>query len=176
LDLSKVESGKMNLNIFTFHSSELMEDLRQMFESSAKEKNISFFVEDSINSMLVGDRDKISQILRNFLSNAFKFTSEGSVILKAEMDKDRENDVIFSVTDTGIGIPEEHISDIFQEFRQVDGTISESMGDRTWFVHIKETCRPYERRNRSPKQNWRGKYVFLKLPVLFAKKRMAGKR
>jgi len=74
--------------------------------------------------MLVGDRDKISQILRNFLSNAFKFTSEGSVILKAEMDKDRENDVIFSVTDTGIGIPEEHISDIFQEFRQVDGTIS----------------------------------------------------
>jgi len=41
----------MNLNIFTFHSSELMEDLRQMFESSAKEKNISFFVEDSINSM-----------------------------------------------------------------------------------------------------------------------------
>jgi len=42
LDLSKVESGKMNLNIFTFHSSELMEDLRQMFESSAKEKNISF--------------------------------------------------------------------------------------------------------------------------------------
>jgi len=110
--------------------------------------------------MLVGDRDKISQILRNFLSNAFKFTSEGSVILKAEMDKDRENDVIFSVTDTGIGIPEEHISDIFQEFRQVDGTISRKYGDRTWFVHIKETCRPYERRNRSPKQNWRGKYVF----------------
>jgi len=44
------------------------------------------------------------------------------------MDKDRENDVIFSVTDTGIGIPEEHISDIFQEFRQVDGTISRKYG------------------------------------------------
>jgi len=55
------------------------------------------------------------------------------------MDKDRENDVIFSVTDTGIGIPEEHISDIFQEFRQVDGTISRKVwGDRTWFC-------PYQR-------------------------------
>ncbi|HOM02008.1 MAG TPA: response regulator [Acetivibrio sp.] len=128
LDLSKVESGKMNLNIYTFHSGELMEDLRQMFESSAKEKNITFVVEDSINSMLVGDRDKISQILRNFLSNAFKFTSEGSIILKAAVDENREDDAVFSVTDTGIGISQEHISVIFQEFRQVDGTISRKYG------------------------------------------------
>ncbi|WP_265444282.1 response regulator [Acetivibrio straminisolvens] len=128
LDLSKVESGKMNLNIFTFHSSELMEDLRQMFEGSAKEKNISFVVEDSINSMLVGDRDKISQILRNFLSNSFKFTAEGSIILKAAVDKDGEGGAVFSVTDTGIGISEEHLSVIFQEFKQVDGTISRKYG------------------------------------------------
>lgn len=128
LDLSKVESGKMDLNVFTFHSSELIVDLRQMFESSAKEKNISFVVEDSINSMLVGDRDKISQILRNFLSNSFKFTAEGSITLRAVKDENIEGGALFSVTDTGIGISEEHLSVIFQEFQQVDGTISRKYG------------------------------------------------
>ncbi|ABN51526.1 MAG TPA: diguanylate cyclase [Hungateiclostridium thermocellum] len=171
LDLSKVESGKMNLNIFTFHSSELMEDLRQMFESSAKEKNISFFVEDSINSMLVGDRDKISQILRNFLSNAFKFTSEGSVILKAEMDKDRENDLIFSVTDTGIGIPEEHISDIFQEFRQVDGTISRKYGGTGLGLSISKKLADLMKGEIEVRSKiGEGSTFFLKLPGLVCKK------
>lgn len=128
LDLSKVESGKMDLNIFTFHSGELIEDLRQMFEDSARDKNISFALEDSLNSMLIGDGNKISQILRNFLSNSVKFTEKGSITLKMAADENVNNGAVFSVTDTGIGISKEHLSAIFQEFQQVDGTISRKHG------------------------------------------------
>ncbi|MFZ5985555.1 MAG: response regulator, partial [Bacillota bacterium] len=128
LDLSKIESGKLSLNVTTFNSSELLEDLKQMFEGVSKEKNIRFVLEDDLDTKLKGDKDKISQILRNFLSNAFKFTEEGSVTLKVMPDEDREGGVVFSVIDTGIGISENKLSMIFEEFQQGDGSISRKYG------------------------------------------------
>jgi signal transduction histidine kinase/DNA-binding response OmpR family regulator len=126
LDLSKIESGKMSLNISSFHSSELMFELNQMFEGMAKEKKLDFIIDDGVNAQITGDKHKISQILRNFLSNAIKFTHSGSVTLKAVCKN--KNDVVFSVIDTGIGIPKDKQSIIFEEFQQVDGSISRKYG------------------------------------------------
>ncbi|WHH60315.1 response regulator [Petroclostridium sp. X23] len=128
LDLSKIEAGKMDLNISRFHSNELVLEMQQLFHLAAEEKGINFEVEDSINAALVGDREKISQILRNFLSNAIKFTEEGSVTLQVTRDLKKENGIIFSVADTGIGIPEEKLFTIFKEFKQGDGSISRKYG------------------------------------------------
>ncbi|AOT70774.1 response regulator [Geosporobacter ferrireducens] len=128
LDLSKIEAGKMDINQAEFHTKALATELRQLFESIAQEKKIEFNVVDELNAVLSGDRDKISQILRNFISNAIKFTEKGSVSLRIMADKQQNNRVKFSVTDTGIGVSEENMSRIFQEFQQGDGSISRKFG------------------------------------------------
>ena len=128
LDLSKIEAGRMELNITEFHSSQLAMELEQLFENMAEEKQLQLKVEDTVNSVLYGDHDKISQILRNLLSNAIKFTAEGTVTLKIAKDPLASTGVLFSVTDTGIGIAHENLATIFQEFHQGDGSISRKYG------------------------------------------------
>jgi len=113
LDLSKIEAGEMDLYESSFHTKDLLKDLEQLFKSLSEEKKISFEVEDSIDNLIIGDYDKISQILRNFLSNAIKFTDIGSVKLSAALTDDKR--AVFSVTDTGIGISKENLSIIFEE-------------------------------------------------------------
>ncbi|MCX7920888.1 MAG: response regulator [Clostridia bacterium] len=128
LDLSKIEAGRMELNISPFHTGELVQQLNLMFEGVAKEKGIEFTIEDYIRTRMVGDKDRISQILRNFLSNALKFTEKGSVILKIRPGRENENSIVFAVTDTGIGIPRDKFDIIFEEFQQGDGSISRKYG------------------------------------------------
>lgn len=128
LDLSKIEAGKMDLNHRHFNSSELIEELSQMFDVAAKEKNIRFILEDQYRNNLYGDKDRISQILRNFLSNAFKFTDEGSVEFTIAKDNECKKNILFSVKDTGIGIHKDKLDTIFEEFRQADGSISRKYG------------------------------------------------
>jgi signal transduction histidine kinase/DNA-binding response OmpR family regulator len=128
LDLSKVEAGKMNLYITEFNSKDFLEDLKNLFQGMVKEKNIEFIIEDRINGQLIGDRDKISQILRNLISNALKFTEQGSVILKLEKDNENSDGIIFLVEDTGIGIAENKIHMVFEAFQQGDGSISRKYG------------------------------------------------
>ncbi len=126
LDLSKIEAGRMDLNETHFYSGKLVKELQQLFQSFAEEKNIEFKVEDNASIMLFGDYNKISQILRNFLSNALKFTATGQVTLKVQLEE--EERVVFAVTDTGIGISKENIDLIFEEFQQEDGSISRRFG------------------------------------------------
>ena len=126
LDLSKIESGNTDLNITQFYSKDLLRSLKQLFERIAEEKDIKLTVEDSLDRIIEGDHDKISQILRNLLSNALKFTHKGSVELKVKSD--HNNGVIFSVSDTGIGICKENLSRIFEAFQQGDGSISRRFG------------------------------------------------
>ncbi|GIM29290.1 histidine kinase [Clostridium polyendosporum] len=128
LDLSKIEAGKIDLNYRYFNSSELIEELGEMFDQFAKEKNIQFILEDQFKDTLYGDKEKISQVLRNFLANAFKFTDQGSVELKIKKNKEYENNIVFSVKDTGIGIPKDKLDIIFDEFHQADGSISRKYG------------------------------------------------
>lgn len=128
LDLSKIEAGKTNLHYSYFNSSELTSELRDMFNGIAMEKDIQFILEDQFKDSIYGDKEKISQVVRNFLSNAFKFTDKGSVKLKIEVDTQCENNIVFSVMDTGMGIAKNNIDSIFGEFQQGDGSISRKYG------------------------------------------------
>ena len=128
LDLSKIEAGKIDLNYTYFNSSEIIEDLNGLFNETAMEKDIKFIWEDKFRDNVYGDKDKISQVLRNFLSNSFKFTDKGSVKLEIERDTEFDNSIVFSVIDTGIGISKEHLNTIFDEFQQADGSISRKYG------------------------------------------------
>lgn len=128
LDLSKIEAGKIDLNYRDFNSSEIIEELWEMFEGIAKEKNIEFNIEDEFEDILYGDKERISQILRNFLSNAFKFTERGFVTLKIAKNQKYKNNLIFQVSDSGIGINKDKLDSIFEEFHQGDGSISRKYG------------------------------------------------
>ena len=128
LDLSKIEAGKMELNYRYFNSSEIIEELSDLFNETAMEKDIQFLCEDKFGDNIYGDKEKISQVLKNFLSNAFKFTDKGSIKLKIERDTQGENNAIFSVIDTGIGISKDKLDVIFDEFHQGDGSISRQYG------------------------------------------------
>ncbi|MEN2773536.1 ATP-binding protein [Acetivibrio clariflavus] len=128
LDLSKIEEGKMTINVQEIESSVIINEIRQMFEGVAREKQLDFFAEDLVNSKLRGDIHKISQILRNLVSNAIKFTEYGSVELKIIRDESNPKTAIFVVKDTGIGIAPEQQSIIFNEFQQGDVSISEKYG------------------------------------------------
>ncbi|WP_051569179.1 response regulator [Alkaliphilus transvaalensis] len=128
LDLSKIEAGKIDINKIEFRTNDLVKEARQLFDKLAEEKGIRFYVEDLLVKNLKGDRDKISQILRNLISNAIKFTEEGSVIFRLEPDPVNPKAATFTVVDTGIGIAKENLSRIFEAFQQGDGSISRRFG------------------------------------------------
>ncbi len=141
LDLSKVEAGKMPVEPAEVELSEVKESLEQTFRPIAEHKNLEFEVvmEPNLPNTFVTDESRLQQILKNLLSNAFKFTETGSVILKVGLaDKPREShtDVLknatnllaFRVIDTGIGIPEMKQQLIFEAFQQADGTTSRKYG------------------------------------------------
>ena len=125
LDLSKVESGKMELSNSEVQTSELVEELNGLFYELAKEKGLEFKIEDNYNSMFIVDKIKLLQVIKNLLSNAFKFTKNGYV--KVVVDK-KDKEIVFKIIDSGIGIPQGKLKQIFEAFKQVDGSISREYG------------------------------------------------
>lgn len=129
LDLSKIEARKVELEIAPVALCSIRDDLTALFEELAASKKIKFKIkleEDCENLVLNTDRIKLEQILKNLLSNAFKFTDEdGKVSLTL---KKTENGILFAVSDTGIGIPEEKLPLIFEAFKQADGSTSRKFG------------------------------------------------
>jgi signal transduction histidine kinase/CheY-like chemotaxis protein len=124
LDISKVESGKMDLEKIPFNIHELFTGCRTLVMPKAVEKGIMlhFFAEPSIGKMLLGDPTRMRQILVNLLSNAVKFTNTGTVNLYAEIKNMSENTVTmhFEVKDSGIGMTSEQIEKIFDPFTQAE--------------------------------------------------------
>ena len=124
LDISKVESGKMELEKIAFNMHELFTSCRTLIMPKAVEKGIMvyFFAEPSIGKMLLGDPTRLRQILVNLLSNAVKFTNTGTVNLHADIKNISENTVTiyFEVKDTGIGMTNEQIEKIFDPFIQAE--------------------------------------------------------
>lgn len=127
LDLSKVEAGKLTIEPERMHVKEMCQSLEQVFNPLAKQKNLGFSImtDPSVPQDIYSDRMRLEQILKNFLSNAIKFTKEGEV--KLEVSADKEN-VFFKVTDTGIGIAPHQKDVIFEAFRQADGTTNRQFG------------------------------------------------
>jgi CheY-like chemotaxis protein/signal transduction histidine kinase/HAMP domain-containing protein len=141
LDLSKIESGMMGIEVAEVQISDLTAQLERNFHQVAQDKNLGFAVEfsEGLDQTLQTDDKRLQQILMNLLSNAFKFTHEGRIVLRiaparqGEMyhleSLNRASDVIaFSVTDTGIGIPNDKQRIIFEAFQQADGTTSRKYG------------------------------------------------
>jgi signal transduction histidine kinase/DNA-binding response OmpR family regulator len=126
LDLSKVEAGKMELLVEKFDSTEFSKQINDMFETAAKNKGLELVVEDKYKGDIYTDRDKLSQVVRNFLSNSLKFTHEG--FIKLTIEKSGDDKVSLSVQDSGIGIPKNKQDLIFQAFAQVDGSTSREYG------------------------------------------------
>jgi signal transduction histidine kinase/CheY-like chemotaxis protein/HAMP domain-containing protein len=128
LDLSKVEAGKMDLNLGELAIADLCEDVERAFRPIAEQNALAFSIEraDDVPVAFVTDEQRLTQILRNLLSNAFKFTDQGSVTLRIERQGD--DALGLSVIDTGVGIPDEKLALIFEAFQQADGTTSRKYG------------------------------------------------
>lgn len=127
LDLSKIESGKMDMEYGEVKVSDIVSDLQSLFALLAKDKHIDFSITtlEDVPTFIETDRLRLEQILRNLLSNALKFTKNGSV--KLDISKKR-NALHFAVKDTGIGIPQEKQQTIFEAFQQADGSTRRQFG------------------------------------------------
>ena len=128
LDISKIEAGKSILSVSEFPTEDLMTDLMHFFSSMAKNKGLSISVEDTLKTKIVSDKDKVLQVLRNFISNALKFTKAGSILIRVSESGNPERPVKLSIRDTGIGIDESKHKMIFDAFQQVDSSISREFG------------------------------------------------
>ncbi|WP_248278165.1 CHASE3 domain-containing protein [Paenibacillus sp. SZ31] len=138
LDLSKVEAGQMEVDFDDVYLGSLPEIMNQYFLKTAEQKRIDFRIQlqSPLPETIVTDEMRLHQILRNLLSNAFKFTSEGEVALTISRmslanpeAKGQETDVIaFSVSDTGIGIADNKLLQIFDAFKQADGATARKYG------------------------------------------------
>ena len=128
LDLSKIEAGKMKLEFTDVSIGEVATDMRSLFNPLAKNKQLQLLIElDEDVKTLNTDKMRLEQVLKNLLSNAIKFTTEGEVRLSISRDERGQN-ILFKVTDTGIGIPENKQSLIFEAFQQADGSTRRKYG------------------------------------------------
>ncbi len=135
LDLSKIESGTVSLEVSSVGFEDLVDHLERTFRQIAEERQLDFHVEidPALPTAVRTDSKRLQQVLRNLLSNAFKFTDEGGVTLaigSAEGSPLRAGSewIALSVTDTGIGIAEDKQRIIFEAFQQADGTTSRKYG------------------------------------------------
>ncbi|RUT28939.1 response regulator [Paenibacillus zeisoli] len=139
LDLSKVDAGKMEINEESVSISELERFVETNFSEVALKKNLQLLLEiqENVPEAINTDGHRVKQILRNLLSNAFKFTTEGEVSFKVAPAKpeelpyylDHEQEYLaLSIKDTGIGIPKDKTDLIFEAFQQADGTTSRRFG------------------------------------------------
>ena len=130
LDLSKIEAGKMYMEFQKIAVKEITNDINALFAPLAKEKNIGFNVEiaGDVPVQIETDKMRLEQILKNLISNAIKFTSQGQVDLLVKKSGKNENYIVFTVRDTGIGIPSDKQGLIFEAFQQADGSTRRQYG------------------------------------------------
>ncbi|MBN6187714.1 GAF domain-containing sensor histidine kinase [Aneurinibacillus sp. BA2021] len=121
LDLSKMEAGRMSAVSEPVQLRALLQFCIHNAESLRAAKPIDLMITGEQDIWIQSDEQKLKQIIMNLVSNAIKFTEEGSVIIHVER---QENDVVITVEDTGIGIPPEHCETIFQPFQQIDGSLA----------------------------------------------------
>jgi PAS domain S-box-containing protein len=132
LDLAKVDAGKMTFEQTPFKMSASISAMLHLFETKIQEKNLKLVKEydSNIPDVLVGDPVRLHQIILNLVSNAVKFTAKGkiTVSVKLQNEDEKQATIQFSVTDTGIGIPENKIGKIFENFQQASSGTSRLYG------------------------------------------------
>ena len=132
LDFSKIEAGKLEMDRIDFRLRETIEDTMRMLALRAHEKGLELAcrISQGIPEILIGDPDRLRQIIVNLTGNAIKFTASGEVIVNVEVESQTKNDVFlhFTVKDTGIGIPADKQQMIFQAFSQADTSTTRRYG------------------------------------------------
>jgi PAS domain S-box-containing protein len=132
LDFSKIEANKIELETIDFDLRALMEDTTEMLSPKASEKGLELIclVEPDMPSWFRGDPGRLRQILVNLAGNAVKFTHGGEISLRAKVESEHgdKTKILFSVTDTGIGIPKDRMEDLFSPFVQGDGSFTRKYG------------------------------------------------
>ncbi len=129
LDISKIEAGQMELDEMPFDLRKVGDEVRKLFTSQAVQKGLAFSVEmdAAMPPLMAGDPERVRQVLVNLVGNALKFTERGSVRLRLGFDV-RSHRLEATVEDTGIGIPEEKLGNLFVKFTQVDTSITRRFG------------------------------------------------
>ena len=132
LDFSKIEAGKLAVENIDFDFDKVLENVGNLIseKASAKGLELIFDIEPTVSSYFCGDPLRLGQILINFCNNAVKFTEKGEVVVKAEVmeDSDESQLILFSVSDTGIGLTQEQIGRLFQAFQQADASTTRKYG------------------------------------------------
>ncbi|MCB2221920.1 MAG: response regulator [Bacteroidetes bacterium] len=132
LDFSKLQSGKMKLEQTDFNPRDFMQEIRMLFENQANENNtkLLFEVHEKFPEVILGDPIRLKQILINLIGNAIKFTKNGTVSCKITAEDQISNNLVMNlvVEDTGIGIGEENLEKIFEDFTQAESDTSRKFG------------------------------------------------
>lgn len=127
MDMAKIESNDVELHKKPFNLTCMLNFIKNVIEVNVKKKELIFLFDYSplISDIVIGDEKRLSQILINLLSNAVKFTEKGHILLKVDKS---EGKTVFSVEDTGAGIPEDKLKDIFQPFKQITPVLKKTDG------------------------------------------------
>jgi signal transduction histidine kinase/CheY-like chemotaxis protein len=132
LDFSKIEAGKLNLDPIPFNLGDCLDETLRALALRAHERGLELACQMGIDvpESLVGDPDRLRQIIVNLVGNAIKFTEQGEVVvgIAVESRSTKEVDLRFAVRDTGVGIPEKKQRDIFEAFTQADGSTTRKYG------------------------------------------------
>jgi CheY-like chemotaxis protein/CHASE3 domain sensor protein len=129
LDLSKVESGKLDMQLEDIKVTEVVKDMEMLFAEVAKNKKIGFSSNiGALPATIFTDKVRLEQVLKNLLSNAFKFTPDGGNIALNVIPGKRDGTISFAIKDSGVGIPKDKQGVIFEAFKQADGSTSRKYG------------------------------------------------
>ena len=132
LDFSKIEAGRLDMEKLTFNPEEVLMNLSSLDVSKSGDKNIELllYIDKKVPRACVGDPLRLSQVLINLVGNAVKFTPEGEVVVRVELERLEERQVTlrFSVRDSGIGMSREQMAKLFQAFTQADSSTTRRFG------------------------------------------------
>jgi signal transduction histidine kinase/CheY-like chemotaxis protein len=128
LDVSKIEAGKLELEAKPFNVREVLSQCLDVYTQASDHKNILLTgrVDPRIPHVICGDSTRLQQVIMNLIGNAFKFTKSGSILFRVVPEGD--NNISFSISDTGIGIPEQALSKLFDRFSQADDSTTRKFG------------------------------------------------
>lgn len=131
LDYSKLKAGKLNTEVISFSPAEVIGNVQALYEQGAHEKGLSLqcHIPASFPQRVSGDPTRLQQILSNLVSNAIKFTAQGSIAVNVSPQGDASLELFrFEVTDTGVGLTKESMTKVFESFTQADGSITRQYG------------------------------------------------
>ena len=132
LDFSKIEAGKLEIHRENFDFCNVVESVAELMAPIARQKDLSLMthVDTDLPVMVIGDLGRLRQVLVNLVSNAVKFTPQGEVIIDVSLDSKQDKAVVvkFKVTDTGIGLPDSFVKNLFLPFMQADSTTTRNYG------------------------------------------------